>query len=1166
MCSSTSNLQGPGPKKSIVSRKGISSLQILIKYMTNKSLSFHLLCKALSRVIIITAVISACFTPTQAKNLTSQDLTTRISLNVKNMPVKDVLKQINKETKISFVFSNSIVTDQEVSLSVKNEQVSQVLKKILNPFDMDYSISGNVILIERKVAATFEAGANTAPLKVSGKVVDNTGAALVGVSVKIKGTGTGTVTNMDGRYSLVAPDENTVLVFSYLGFVTQEIAVGGRATVDIQLLENRNNLNEVVVTALGISRQKKALAYSVTEVKGDEFTQARENNLANALTGKVAGVNATGLSTGPGGSSRVLIRGNGSLSGSNQPLYVVNGMPIDNSVPGGSATTNAGGGNVDRGDGIAGINPDDIESITVLKGGTAAALYGARAANGVILVTTKKGRAQKGVGVDYNTTFTAETPSVFPQWQYEYGQGDGGVKPMTQAAAITTGRRSFGAKIDGSTYVAADGLEHPYTAQRDNIKNFYRTGTTFTNTVAFTGGTDAVTYRFSLADLNAKSILPNSGYDRKTGNLNVSGKLSKKLSFEALAQYNIETAKNRASAGDALGNPNWTPYMIANTADIRWLNPGYDANGTEIGWNDAPIASNSYFVVNKYQQRDTKNRFIGQAGVTYEIIKNLSLKGVVSRDFYYYNYTYVLPTGTLYVPNGQYNELKVDASETNGLLTLNYNGKVKDFGISAFIGANQQRSVYNQSNIVGSNYIIPFFYSPTNLSTISTTPTNNKTAINSLMGSADFSYKNFAYLTVTGRQDWFSTLSPQNNTIFYPSVGGSFVLSEAFELPQSINYAKVRASWAQVGGGAPDPYQINQAFSMLPSSGQPIQAVSSTTITNMNLRPYTSTTTEVGVEAKFLNSRLGIDITLYNRKTTNDIVSTAITGTTGYNNVLLNVGELSNKGIEGLLTGTPIRTSSFTWTASYNVAYNKNEVVRLAAGLNQIQMASSVNGWGYINNIVGQPYGAIVGTRMMKDDKGNVVFNATTGLPVATGLQTLGNGVAPLTMGLSNDFRYKRFSLNILLDGKFGNKILSLMEIYGTRLGLMKTTLPGRDGGLAISGVNQAGAAYSRTVPVADLRTYYDNYKSYSELFLHDASFVKLRQVILSYSIPVTGLKALSLQSASVSLVARNLLTIYKQTDNFDPEASFTNGSSQGFESFGLPRTRSFGLNLMVKF
>jgi TonB-linked SusC/RagA family outer membrane protein len=1133
--------------------------------MTKKLLSANRLRKAVSRIVIVTGLFFVFCFKSSAIIHTAQDLDTPISLKVTNMPVKNVLKQINKEIKLSFVFNNAIVTDQTVSIEVKNEKLGLVLLKIFEPLGMDYTLSGNMILIEKKELVA-PVSLKAIAVQVTGRVTDN-GGALPGVTVKVKGSTIATGTNTDGRYSITVPDANSILVFSSVGYLTQEIVVGSRKVIDVKLQEEASKLNEVVVTALGISRQRKALAYSVTEVKGDEFTQARENNVANALTGKVAGVNATGLSTGPGGSSRVIIRGNGSLSGGNQPLYVINGMPLENSVPGGSATTNGSAGNVDRGDGIAGINPDDIESISVLKGGTAAALYGARAANGVILITTKKGRAQKGIGVDYNSSYTMETPAVFPDWQYEYGQGDNGVKPTTQGAAIQTGRRSFGAKIDGSPYVAADGLTHPYSAQKNNIKNFYQTGSTFTNTLAFTGGTETINYRFSASDLNSKSVLPNTDYNRKTGNLSINSKLGKRINLEALAQYNVENAHNRTTAGDALGNPNWTPYMIANTADIRWLKPGYDANGNEIAWNDASIASNSYFVTNKFKENDIKNRFIGQAGLTFEIIKNLSLKGVVSRDFYYYNYKYILPTGTLYVPNGQYNELKVDASETNGLLTLNYNGKVtNDFALTAFVGANQQRSVYNESNITGANYIIPYFYSSTNLSTISTTPTNNKTAINSLMGSADIGYKNFAYLTVTGRQDWFSTLSPKNNSLFYPSVGGSFVLSEAFKLPQVFSYAKLRASYAQVGGGAPSPYQINQAFTMVPSSGSPLQNVSSTTISNANLRPYTSTTTEAGIEARMFNSRLSFDVTLYNRKTTNDIVSTAISGTTGYNNVILNVGELSNKGIEVLLSGTPVKSANFSWNTSYNFAYNKNEVVRLAAGLDQIQMASSVNGWAYINNIVGQSYGSIVGTRILKDANGQTVFNATTGLPVATGLQTLGKGVAPLTMGFSNDFRYKRFSLNVLVDGKFGNKIFSLMEVYGTRLGLMKTTLPGRENGLQLSGVDQTGKPYSRTVPITDLRSYYDNYKSYSELFLHDGGFVKLRQVIFSYNIPANLLKAIDVQNASISFVARNLLTIYKQTDNFDPESSFTNGSSQGFESFGLPRTRSYGLNLMVKF
>ncbi len=1139
---------------------------ILFKYMIRKSY-FNLHYNAVFALLLITASIFCGF-EARAEKKFALDLDSKISLTVRNMPVKDVLKEINKEVKISFVYNNTLINNQQVTLSVKDEKLSVVLNKIFGPLGLQYVISDDMMLIDKKTtSAPISAKPSAQQVKVSGVVTDNTGSPLPGVSVKIKGAAGGTMTSGEGTFSLSLPNGDATLVFSYMGYVSQEIAVANRSTLTVKLVEDAQTLNDVVVTALGISRQRKALAYSVTEVKGDEFTQARENNVANALTGKVAGVNATGMSTGPGGSSRVIIRGNGSLSGGNQPLYVINGMPLENSVPGGSATTNGSAGNVDRGDGIAGINPDDIESISVLKGGTAAALYGARAANGVILITTKKGRAQKGVGIDYNTTFTMENPSVFPDFQYEYGQGDGGVKPMTQGDAIQTGRRSFGSKIDGSTYIAADGLEHPYSAQRDNIKNFYRTGTNFTNTLAFSGGSETFNYRLSLSDLKGNSVLPNSDYNRKTGNLSIGGKLGKKVTIEALAQYNVENAKNRPTAGDALGNPNWTPYMIANTADIRWLSPGANPDGTEIAWNDASVASNSYFVVNNFQQRDTKNRMLGQVGLTYEIVKNLSIKGVVSRDFYYYNYKYILPTGTLYIPNGQYNELKADASETNGLVTLNYSGQLnEDFALTAFVGGNQQRSVYNESNISGSNYVIPFFYSSTNLSTVSTVPTNNKTAINSLMASADLSFKNYAYLTVTGRKDWFSTLSPQNNSLFYPSVGGSFVVSEAFKLPEAVNFFKLRGSWAQVGGGAPNPYQINQAFTMLPTSGQPLQGVSSTTITNANLKPYTSTTSEAGFEARFLNSRIGLDLTLYNRKTTNDIVSTAISGTTGYNNVILNVGELSNKGIEALFTGSPVKSSNFSWNVSYNVAYNKNEVVRLAEGLNEIQMASSVNGWAYINNIVGQPYGSIVGTRVQKDGSGNIVYNRTTGLPVATGLQVLGNGVAPWTMGLSNDFRYKDFSLNILVDGKFGNKIFSLMEVYGTRLGLLKSTLPGRENGLQLNGVDQQGQPYSRLVPVSDLRTYYDNDKSYSELFLHDGGFVKLRQVIFTYNIPVNKIKMADLKGASISFVARNLLTLYKQTDNFDPEASFTNGSSQGFESFGLPRTRSFGLNLMVKF
>ncbi len=424
-------------------------------------------------------------------------------------------------------------------------------------------------------------------------------------------------------------------------------------------------------------------------------------------------MNAAGLSTGPGGSSRVTIRGNGSMVGDNQPLYVINGMPIDNTVPGGSPTVNGTTSNVDKGDGIAGINPDDIESITVLKGGTAAALYGPRASNGVILITTKKGRAQRGIGVEYNSTFTMDNVAVIPDFQYEYGQGSDGVMPTTLAAAQASGRRSWGAPIDGSAnYVGVDGKTHPYVAQKNNYQNYYQTGTTFTNSLAFSGGTEAFTYRFSAADLNSRGILPGTTYKRKTFNVAINGKAGSKINFEALAQYNLEKGHNRTGAGDALGNPNWTPLEIANTADVRWLDPGYDSAGNETIWNDAAIASNGYFVINKWKEDDVKNRFIGQASISYELIKNLVVKGTVSRDFYNYNYVNILPTGALYTPQGEYVGLKSDLSETNAMLNVTYKTRFgENFGLTALVGANTRKYENKELNMTGKQYIIPYFYS-----------------------------------------------------------------------------------------------------------------------------------------------------------------------------------------------------------------------------------------------------------------------------------------------------------------------------------------------------------------------------------------------------------------------------------------------------------------------
>ncbi|MES2517063.1 MAG: SusC/RagA family TonB-linked outer membrane protein, partial [Bacteroidota bacterium] len=914
--------------------------------------------------------------------------------------------------------------------------------------------------------------------KIGGKVISAKDASpVIGASVFVKESpNVGTSTDAEGNFNLTLPDvlatKKITLVVSSVGFEKFEVTVSaGQSAMVVTLKESLQQLGEIVVTALGVKKDKRALAYSVSEINGSDFTQARENNVANALTGKIAGVNATGLSTGPGGSSRVVIRGNGSLTGNSQPLYVINGMPIDNSVPGGSSLPNGLGtkSGTDRGDGISAINPDDIETMTVLKGGAAAALYGSRGANGVILITTKKGKGQKGIGVEYNSTYTMENISVFPDFQYEYGQGDGGVKPTTLAQAQGTGRRSFGSKIDGSTdYVAADGKTHPYLAQKDNLKNFYQTGTTFTNSIALSGGNDAVNYRLSLADMDAKSVLPTNTYNRKTANLNISAKLSERLRAEAVVQYNLEQGNNRPIAGDALGNPNWMAYEVANTVDVRWLNPGYDANGNEIFWNDAGIVTNGYFFTNKFKETDTKDRFIGQASISYDLLKNLTVKATTTRDFYNYNFTSIMPTGGQYLPQGQYDGIKADVSETNSMITAAYNTKFGGtIGLSVLGGGNTRQFKNNEIDFLGQEYTIPYFYSYSNLATSSATPITSNIKTNSVFGSADLDYKGIWFLTLTGRQDWFSTLSPKNNNVFYPSIGTSLILSDVITMPQIFDQVKLRGSWAQVGGGGPDPYAINLAYSNVPSaSSVPLQNVSSVSITNAELKPFTSTTFELGLSTRLFKGRLNLDVALYDKKSTNDIVSVPISGASGYTSAILNSGQLSNKGIEILLEATPFKTANFTWNTSFNFAYNKSEVLKLADGINTFSIGNSANGNAFINNQVGMPFGGIYGYRMKKDAAGNIIYDTNSNLPLQTdNNQFLGNGVPPYTMGLTNTFKYKNFSLDVLIDGKFGSSVFSVMEVYATRLGLLKSTLPGRENGLALKGVTASGDAYSYTVP-----------------------------------------------------------------------------------------------------
>ncbi|MEJ7828855.1 MAG: SusC/RagA family TonB-linked outer membrane protein, partial [Segetibacter sp.] len=1029
--------------------------------------------------------------------------------------------------------------------------------------------------VQRVVAAPYKSVNSI----ITGQVTNANGEKLNGVSVSAKGTTTGTSTDAEGQFRINMPDNGT-LVFTFIGYETKEIGVTNQSTINVRLEPSATKLDEVVVTAFGISKERKGLVYSVSSVKGSEFTEARENNIANALTGKIAGVDATQVSSGPGGSSRVVIRGNGSFNSNQQPLYVINGLPINSGNNG--AGTNTVGLNIDRGDAISSINPDDIETITVLKSGAAAALYGSQAANGVIVITTKSGRAQQGIGVEFNSNFVFGTPATYPNFQTEYGSGNDGVKPATQAAALSAGRLSYGAKVDGSPVIQFDGVIRPYSivGVKNNINNFYRPSTDFVNTIAMSGGSNAINFRFSASELRSQAQTPNSTFKRKTANLALRSNLGKNnlIMLESTVQYNIENGRNRPGVGYAEVNSSWATYLLGNTVDIRSLAPGYDpVTGNEVQWNPVPAAPNPYFVVNRTGNSDDEQRFIGTGSARINILRNLFLKGSIAHDFSFLSLMDYVPIGTAFTPKGYLNTGQRQDTRTNMNLILNYNTEfLKDFAVNAFVGSNKERINNFAANLSGIDFVVPDFISYTNLATLnpatSARPYRSeiRSGTNSVFGSADINYKGMIFLSVTGRQDWFSTLSRANNSIFYPSVGTGFVLSDAVRMPVAINFLKLRASWAQVGSSTVAAESINRIYTFATGgfNGIPVQNAPNN-LQNPNIKPLTVTTSEGGFEIQLFKNRLSLDVTYYNRVTTNDILQPAISATSGYLAGNQNVGKITNKGIELLLSGSPIRTNNFSWNVTYNFAYNQSKIVELAPGITNLTIGSGIGGVTIVN-AVNLPYASILGWRIRKAADGTTVYNKTSGYEDRY-QDYLGVANPPYTMGFTNNFRYKNFNLNVLLDGKFGAVAYSNLWQYAMRFGLTKNTLPGRDNGLTVQGVDQDGQKFSRLWLVKDLDTYYNNTGSaYHELSTFNTDFVKLRSLILNYTLPVNKLRFVKLQGATIGLVARNLAIVYRdkavRDAGLDPEMQQTVANATGTAGTGEPRTRTIGVNLNVKF
>jgi TonB-linked SusC/RagA family outer membrane protein len=1016
-------------------------------------------------------------------------------------------------------------------------------------------VSDNKLISATRHEADFE---------LKGFVRDASGQPLIGVSVSIKGTKKGTQTDANGKFSLTV-NTGDVLVFTYIGYIKKEVTLTVAAELTVQMDEDSQQLSEIVVTALGIKKERKALGYSVTEVKGDELTTGKEVNFADELVGKVAGVNVSSISGGPASAVNINIRGAASLSGANQPLYVINGVPmnnIDNTEIVG-LSMNSGGqysNSPDQGDGIGNINPDDIETISVLKGAAAAALYGSRAKYGVILITTKSG-SSKGT-VEFSSNYEAQSAINPTDYQYTYGNGAQGLAPTTALAAFNSGNSSWGAKLDGSSVVQFDGVSRPYVAQKNNFDDFYRTGGTFTNTVSFGKSYDLAAIRFSASDLHNTSITPNSGYDRRS--FNFAGNFSpiKRLTIDAHINYVNDDAQNRPILGDGPGNSSYQVLFLPTSLNIKTLSPatgGTNAAGNELQFTNNNYATNPWFAADKFINNSSRNRIIASASARYTFDNGLFAQVRIGQDYYTERYTNVVPTGTAYYAQAFQNlgETYDNVSELNTDFLIGKAFKLHDLTITPNVGGNLEKSKVESTTESGVGFVIPDVYTIGNTATKSIAYGDYLSDINSLYGTLSLGYKSFLYLDGTARSDWFSTIassaSPNNKlNIVYPSISGSFVFSELWK-PSWLDFGKLRFGLASVGA-ATTPYQTLLNYGLLPSQlhGMPLGTITNSSTPNSDLRPSDATELEIGTELHTLNNRLSFDVTWYNKLSKNEIVPAPASITSGYQGAVLNIGQIRNRGVEILITGVPVKLKNFTWTTSLNAAYNDNTVLALAAGQSSLPVATSRTGVGFTEDVVGKAADQVEAFDYKYDASGKIVVDPTTGIPVQGALKTYGSAYGKWSGGLNNNFAFGRLNLSFLIDTKLGGKVFAGDEYYAYQNGLSAATLPGRTTGFGPNGVTSAENYYTTLG------------NNVSSLFVQDASFIKFRQLTFGYNFPASMFNN-AIQGINISLVGRNLFYLMKKTTDIDPEASYGT-LSQGLQLGGLPATRTYGLSLNVKF
>jgi len=1112
-----------------------------------------------------------------------------ISLKVEDVALVNVFKTIEEESDYRFYYSDDLVDlNKSISMDVKDVDIRLVVAELELQTDLSFR------LMEDRLIVVLPSDVPLLPAVVTGKITSaNDRYGLPGVTVVVLGTTDGVITDGNGQYMIEVPDKYAVLTFRYVGFQSQEVPLNGRINVDLELAEDIMAIEEVIVTALSIERDKNSLGYSITQVGSDELNSVKENNPINSLAGKVAGLQISSTPTGVDGSTRVILRGVASLSSGNRPLIVVDGIPVDGGTYG-----NAGiGGGKDMGDALSDINPEDIESMSVLKGAGAAAAYGSRGSNGVILITTKSGTKRKGLGVTFNSSYILESVSTYPQLQSKYGQGAFGQHPteVTADMAAIKGEEpwiwSWGRPMEGQTL--PDWLDNPipYTAEPNPFGKFYRTGSNLMNTLALDGGNDITTMRASITFQNGKGIYPTNDMNKQTINLRSTTKVGKRVEVDGKFTYIHNKVENRPYVSEDVASSSWAFSILPRDVSLQSLEDNYvDENGIE-QWGWDRTLGNIYWSLKNKQNSDEKHRMQGLLSINYDISERFDLLVRSGLDYTNRNSMEYATQGSRVNSNynGRYSNGMDNRLEMNSDFLISYREDLSEnLNLYLNLGGNHRYQQYKSINQWGDTWKVPDFFHISNIENYYTGQYFNEKEVLSLYGLGTLTYANWAYLDFTYRNDWSSTLPAESNSYNFYSGNLSLVFTELFEInPSILSLGKLRGSYARVGNDT-GPYQTQNYYSVWQTQWPyPVGSMSGR-LAFADFKPEITSSWELGANLGFLKNRINLDFAYYNSISENQIMDVKLAPSSGFDNIKQNAGAIRNNGFEALISATPVTSvKGFAWDVSLNFSRNKSMVESLAEGEDRKVLATAINGMVLVEVRPGEPFGSIYGRDYIRDENGNKLID-DNGRALQGEVQNLGDINPDLIGGLANHFSYKGFNLSFLIDFQLGGEFYSHSQLYRDLFGTSVESLEGRDEWYS----THEGLFHSQTIPGVIPKGYVEegvnvNTGQANDIaqqpmlrnvnviwfdrivsdYILDASNVRMREIVLGYNLPRSILDKTPFEDINISLVGRNLFFFYNAAVHVDPESGY-NASSIGnaIEATALPATRSYGVSVTVNF